>query len=181
MERTKEEKIAKAKELRSKWMWLKAIWSLLKVTAMTAHNYVKHGEQTTKVSKKPSLSFEETIIKEVAVNVKPEFTQPDKYRIVNLTPHPIRFWKQEIPSNWFVRVEKIKKQIWDINWIPVFTRIYNALDLEVPAPKDWVVYIVSNLTAAAYPTRRDIYTVNTDQVWYQQSIEGIMLNPYLKL
>jgi len=83
--------------------------------------------------------------------------------IINLTPHYVTLCDengtviQSIPSTGKIaRAEEIRTQIDTINGIPVYKITYGST-IDLPAPQDNTIYIVSSLTAQAANDRTDLY------------------------
>lgn len=83
--------------------------------------------------------------------------------IINLTPHAIHIMNGEKtilrtfePSGVIARATTERKQIGEIDGIPVFTTTFGVLE-GLPESGDGTVYIVSALAAQAAKDRNDIF------------------------
>lgn len=159
------DKINYATDLYMKWMSYKWIANLLLCSPSLVHYYVKKG---LAAREKDEPQVKELPYRKVT-------------RIVNLCPHSIWIkWKQ-YNSEWVVRVEKVKSQIKDIvEGVPTYKTLYRRMDLEIPPRKEWVVYVVSTITAWGYTDREDIYTISTENPSPWVDIDWLIFNPYYK-
>ena len=87
-------------------------------------------------------------------------------KIVNLTPHPIRFIGENggviltVESSGVARAAQTREMIGSAdlgtNSIPINHCKYGAVE-GLPDPENGVVYVVSALTAQAVPNRSDVF------------------------
>ena len=75
---------------------------------------------------------------------------------VNLTPHTINFYNYEFLTSGIVaRINENKKEHGLWGGIPLIEIEYGEV-VDLPEPKDGVLYIVSHMLRAALPERKDL-------------------------
>ena len=87
-----------------------------------------------------------------------------KVALVNLTPHDITFVNTSVenpilvvgPSGLVARVSSEIEEAGRINGIPVTKTVYGEV-VDLPEPKEGIVYIVSSLVAQRCPDREDVF------------------------
>ena len=67
-----------------------------------------------------------------------------------------------------------------VPWVMTYKTYFEKLDLQIPPKQYGVIYVVSSMTAGAYPERDDIYTITTENPSPWVDIDGLMFNPYYK-
>lgn len=87
-------------------------------------------------------------------------------RIMNMTPHTINFVTEDgaplmavEPSGTIARVSVKTETIGEIAGIPVTKSVYSDI-VDLPAPQEGVVYVVSSLVAQRCVDRDDVYIPN---------------------
>ena len=113
--------------------------------------------------------------------------------IKNLTPHKIKIFKKdwteiEFESNWILRLKEEREEVWEINWITIWTTKYKDWYLEidwlkskVKKMKENVIYIVSILWCQWFKERSDFYIVSNtvrDENWRIIWCKSLSQNPY---
>lgn len=170
-----EGRVKEAQRLHAKWMTYKGIWNLLYCTTALAYYYVNKWPKKTKASKK------DIVLPNKVNAVSDDSEQYTQTRLVNLCPHAIWINGKQYNSEWVVRVNKTKAKVADvIKWIPTYKTYYEKLDLQIPPKQYGVIYVVSAMTAWAYPDRNDIYTITTENPSPWVDIEWLMFNPFYK-
>ena len=141
----------KAVNLKLRWLTNRDIAKKLKISTGAVSNYTKH--LTHEVDE-----------------------------IINLTPHAVVIDWITYESKWVLRAERKYVDIMWFKWIPAYKIVYNKTDvLELPKVKPSRIYIVSKLTAWAYPDRPDLYIVyikgNEDKE-YNCKVDWLTRNPF---
>lgn len=82
--------------------------------------------------------------------------------IVNLTPHQLNFYSADgetllrsIPSSGVARVKSFRKQVGEVEGIPVNTTVFDSMIEGLPEPQKDAIYIVSAIAAQVISTKRD--------------------------
>lgn len=115
----------------------------------------------------------------------------------NLTPHTITIMKEDgtevqFKSDWILRLEEERTNVWTINWINVLNIEYKKWYIEdkdwkrslLKKKKDNVIYIVSAVACQWYKHRDDLYIVSDtyrDANWIIVWCKAISKNPYFSV
>lgn len=82
-------------------------------------------------------------------------------QLVNLTPHPLTLFRLDgstvtvSPSGTVARVSQTSDQVGTVNGVALVRSQFGEV-IDLPAPQDGVIYIVSALVRGAVPDRGDL-------------------------